>query len=403
MARPSSAHIGRARRARVGLGLGVVASALASCAPDTSWAARCREDLGLSEANCRLPVDWRLPSELPPARGNRYADDPRAAALGRTIFFDTGFATVPGVSCASCHLPDEEFAESRATSEVIPGVPGGRNSPSLLVVAWNEGFWFWDGRADSLWSQPLFAFENDIEMATTRLSIAHRIHETATYRDAYEAIFGALPDLTDAARFPPTGMPGDPSWEGMAEADRVAIDGVVANVGKALEAYMRRLATGPSRMDRFLDGDRAALSADERRGFARFIESGCVACHDGPMLTDDGFHVAMMEATDRGRAAGIETLLSSPFSSAGPHFDADAGGALPLPLGPTAEDERAFRTPSLRNVTLTAPYTHDGERTLDAILRTPSFFYERGDEVVIAAFLEALVGDPPPVEWTTPP
>lgn len=383
--------------------LGVAVALLGSCATDGGWVAQCREDLGLSEPNCLQAVDWRLPSELPPARGNRYADDPRAATLGRAIFFDAGFATVPGVSCASCHLPEDEFAESRATSEVIPGVPGGRNSPSLLVAAWNEGFWFWDGRADSLWSQPLFAFENEIEMATTRLAIAHRIAETASYRDAYEAIFGALPELSDTARFPSSGRPGDPSWDGMAEADRDAVNRVVANVGKALEAYMRRLATGPSRLDRFLDGDRAALSADERRGFRRFIEGGCAACHDGAMLTDDAFHLATMEATDRGRAAGIETLLASPFSSAGPYFDADAGDALPLPLGPTPDDERAFRTPSLRNVTLTAPYTHSGERTLNAILTTPSFFYEPGDEVVIAAFLASLVGEPPPAEWTTPP
>lgn len=376
---------------------------LASCAPETGWVAQCREGLGLSEANCLEAADWRLPAVLPPARGNRYADDPRAAELGRAIFFDTGFSTVPDVSCARCHLPDDEFAESRATSEVIPGMPGGRNSPSLLLAAWNEGFWFWDGRADSLWSQPLFAFENDIEMATTRLGIAHRIHEVTAYREAYEGIFGALPDLADAARFPPSGRPGDASWDAMAEADRDAVNRVAANVGKALEAYMRHLATGPSRMDRFLDGDRTALSDLERRGFARFIEGGCTACHDGPLLTDDGFHVATMEDVDRGRAAGIEALLASPFNSAGPYFDVGAGDALGLPLGPTPDDEHTFRTPSLRNVTLTAPYTHDGARTLRAILTTPSFFYEPGDEVVIEAFLGALVGEPPPVEWTTPP
>jgi cytochrome c peroxidase len=379
------------------------AGSLGSCAPSGGWARQCQDDLGLSEANCLEAVDWRLPSELPPARGNRYADDPRAAALGRSIFFDAGFATVPGVSCATCHLPDDEFAESRATSEVIAGMPGGRNSPSLLVAAWNQGYWFWDGRADSLWSQPLFAFENEIEMGTTRLSIAHRMHENPEYRDAYQAVFGALPDLSDAARFPPRGRPGDASWEAMAGPDRDAVNRVVANVGKALEAYMRRLATGPSRVDRYLDGDRSALTDTERRGFARFIEGGCTACHDGPMLTDDGFHLATMEDTDRGRAAGIEVLLASPFSSAGPYFDVDAGEALPLPLGPAPEDERAFRTPSLRNVTLTAPYAHDGARTLSAILTTPSFFYEPGDEVVIEAFLGALVGEPPPPEWTAPP
>lgn len=387
------------RCAVLGLLLGPLLSG--GCAPESGWAAQCRDDLGLSPSQCEVPLDWRLPDTLPPSRGNRFADDERAARLGHSIFFDTGFANVPDVSCASCHHPDDEFAESTTVSETIPGMPGGRNSPSLLVAAWNDGFWFWDGRADSLWSQPLFAFENEIEMATTRLEIAH--HVAATYRTEYEALFGALPALDDETRFPASGKPGDPSWEGMTEGDRDAVNEVVANVGKALEAYMRRIATGPSRLDRYLDGDRTALTETERVGFRRFVASGCHVCHDGPMLTDDAFHEASVETADRGRAAGIETLLASPFSSLGAFYDDETRPPLELPLGPSAEDEHAFRSPSLRNVTLTAPYTHDGGRSLRQILMTASFFYERGDEDVIESFLGALVGEPPPAEWTTPP
>ena len=362
----------------------------------------CRDDLHLRARDCQLVAGFRLPDALPAARGNRYADDERAARLGRAIFFDEGFAAVPGVSCATCHQPERAFGDGLAVAEVIEGMPGTRNSPGLLVAARLEGFFLWDGRADSLWSQPLGALENPIEMGTTRLAIAHRLADLPAYRGAYEEVFGPLPALEDAPRFPPSGRPGDASWEGMTAADRDAINRVAANVGKALEAYMRRITTGPSPLDRYLDGERDALSPEARRGLTRFVESGCADCHFGPMLTDEEFHGGR-ESGDRGRAQGIEALLASPFSSAGDYFDHDAGEALELPLGPVANDEHAFRTPSLRNVTLTAPYEHDGSRSLEEILAVRGLFAMEGDDRVLAAFLASLEGEPPPIEWTTAP
>ncbi|MGE0789409.1 MAG: cytochrome-c peroxidase [Sandaracinaceae bacterium] len=378
----------------------LASAALVGCAP-TDFMGRCQSQLELTEEECGIVASWRLEETLPPARGNLYADDERAARLGRAIFFDAGFATVPGVSCATCHDPNLAFTDARATPEVIAGQPGARNSPTLLDTARNRGFWFVDGRADSLWSQPLFAFENEIEMATTRLAIAHRVADV--YAVEYEEIFGALPELTDLARFPESGKPGDASWDAMTADDQAAIDRVAANVGKALEAYERRLVTGPSRVDLYIDGDDTALDDEERRGLHRFVFTQCGFCHVGPMLTDDLFHESSFDMDDRGRAAGIETLLANRFNSAGPFFDEGAGSALPLPAGPTADDEHAFRTPSMRHVTLTGPYEHDGSRTLEEILGTRGLLYEDGDEVVIAAFLRALEGEPPPAEWTTAP
>ncbi len=377
------------------------------CAPpapegvsDELWGL-CRDDLHLTARDCQDIATWRLPDALPSARGNRYADDVRAAELGRAIFFDTGFATVPEVSCATCHAPSLAFGDGHRTPQVILGSPGPRNSPSLLVSARLEGFFLWDGRADSLWSQPLGAFENPIEMATTRLAIAHRIADVATYRAPYEAIFGPLPALDDFERFPESGMPGTPSWDAMTDADRDAINRVVANVGKALEAYLRHVTSGESAVDRYLDGDRDALPPDARRGLTRFVESGCTSCHSGPMLTDERFHSGS-EMEDRGRARGVEQLLESPFNSEGAYFDHDAGDALELPLGPEERDEHAFRTPSLRNVTLTGPYEHDGSRSLPMILSARGILYREGDDVLIGAFLAELVGEPPPAEWTRP-
>ena len=362
--------------------------------PPPTFMEICAEELMLTEMQCAEVAAWRLPDTLPPARGNRYADDPAAAALGESIFNDTAFATVPGVSCASCHMADMAYDDGMPVSEVIDGVPGSRNSPSLLNAAWNAGFYFWDGRADSLWSQPLFALENPIEMNATRLSIAHRVFDTPDYKSAYESIFDdPLPALDDDVRFPASGKPGEPSWEGMTEDDRGAVNRVVANVGKALEAYMRTIASGPSPVDLYIDGDREALSDDAKQGLVRFVASNCGMCHFGPQLMDDTFHQVSMPSDDRGRASGIETLLANPFNSLGPYFDPDAGPALELPSGPAGIDEHAFRTPTMRNVSITGPYRHDGSRDLETILAAPAPEYEPGDEVVIAAFLEALTGE----------
>lgn len=402
----------RTQRARSpSVAVGVLALAIGACGrpptpsglDETTWAL-CVDELDVTERGCRSVASFRLPDALPTARGNRVADDVRAAALGRRIFFDEGFSVTPAVSCATCHRPELAFQDGLAVAEVVPGRPGARNGPSLWNAARLEGFFMWDGRADSLWSQPLYAFENPIEMATTRTAIARRIDGDASYRAEYEAVFGPLPSLDDDARFPREALPGDARWDTMSEDDRALVEEVAANVGKSLEAYMRRIVSGPSALDRYLAGDRDALTELQKQGLSRFIATGCDHCHFGPMLTDDLFHESTFGIDDdRGRAHGIELLLASPFSSVGRHFDADAGVALELPLGPTAADEHAFRTPSMRNVTLTAPYQHDGSRSLRQILEVRGILSRDGDEEAIEAFLRALEGTPPPVEWSSPP
>jgi cytochrome c peroxidase len=393
--------------ARVPLALLALTLSLACGAPSppaaVDWMTQCEEDLGLTAAECETARGFRLPEALPPSRGNRFADDPGAARLGHRIFFDPEIGRTDA-SCATCHQPAYAFAQDAAVAEILPGRPGLRNVPSLLTTARNDGFWLWDGAADSLWSQPLFAIENPIEMDGSRLALAQRM-ASPTYRADYEAVFGPLPDVSDPTRFPRAGAPGDVSWDGMNAADQDLVNGIAANVGKALEAYLRRIQSGPSRMDRYLDGERDALDAEEREGFARFVET-CASCHYGPMLTDDTFHRSQMEMVDRGRATGVMTLLANPFNAFGPYSDPPSDTVrepLPLPDFATTDDEMSFRTPTMRNVTLTAPYTHHGGRTLDDILTVPAPLYREGDEVVITAFLEALVGAPPPAEWSGPP
>ena len=362
--------------------------------------APCSLALPLDPVRCDQVAALALPSALPAAGGNRVADDPDAASLGFLAFFDPRFSGLPDVRCASCHLPEHGFAERKAVSEVVAGRPLARNSLSILNAAWSGPYYFWDGRADSLWSQPLFALESPDEMASSRLAVAHAVYDTPSYRSRYEALFGPLPDLSDRARFPAQGKPGDASFDAMAPADAAAINQLFVNFGKALEAYIRKVATGPGDLDRFLAGERAALDPAAQRGLTLFAEKGCITCHAGPALTDRAFH-RMGPTSDRGRAAAVDVLLRNEFNSAGAYWD-DTGVRPPLPESERAEDDGAFRTPTLRNLPRTAPYGHDGAYpTLEALLATQHGAAltepEQSDMVI---FLLSLNGRYPERPWS---
>lgn len=301
--------------------------------------------------------------------------------------------------CASCHLPERVFGDGRPTSQGLVVVD--RNSPSLYGAAWHR-WQMWDGRADSLWSQPVLAFENEREMDFTRLELAHRVK--ATYHVPYETLFGALPPLEDGARFPPRGKPGLVAWDGMSEADRAAIDLVVANVGKALEAYQRKLAFKAGRFDDFVLGGAQRLTVDEVAGLGVFLSRGCAECHSGPLFSDDDFHaIGLVDSPPRARVQALATLGLSAFNAAGAFFD---GPTEPVPAA-RAQDEGAYRTPTLRNVGRTGPWGHDGRfETLQAAVEAhwvlpphvsaPLTTTELGQ---VVTFLEALDATDPPLPW----
>jgi cytochrome c peroxidase len=381
---------------------------------------------------------------LPPAPTNGAADSAAAAALGQFLFFDTRFSTNGEVSCATCHQPARGFTDGQALAKGID--LGTRNTPSLLNVAFNHWF-FWDGRADSLWSQALTPLENPREIGSDRLHIVHLVAADASLGAAYQRVFGDLPPLTDAARFPPHARPDpDPqspiarAWQAMAPSDRTAIDRVFSNLGKAIEAYERKLISGPSPFDTYVEGLRtrdsskqAALSPAAARGLKLFVGAAhCGACHTGPSLSDGEFHNLGLpllpgEAPDRGRADGIPLVRADIFNAAGPFTDdptSTAARRLQF-LPPPQSQLGAFKTPSLRNVALTAPYMHDGRfTTLPRVLE----FYAQGERAShgrlvgtreatltlvprlttaqsadLVAFLLALTGAPPPPALTEPP
>jgi cytochrome c peroxidase len=199
------------------------------------------------------------------------------------------------------------------------------------------------------------------ELGSSRLFVDHLVWQK--YKPAYEAVWGPMPDLSNAARFPANGKPGSPEWTTMTDDDRTAATRVYVDVGKSIAAFERTLRVQPNALDRYVGGDEAALSDAEKDGLAAFFRAGCAQCHYGPRLTDDAFHGIGLPTghadglTDRGRIDGVAALIGAEFDHASSWSDA------PKPyvnLEPTGTMLGQFKTPTLRGVPDTAPYGHGG-------------------------------------------
>ena len=364
-----------------------------------------------------------LPEVPPPNLTNRVADSPKAAELGQMFFFDARFSKDGTVACATCHSPFHGFADVEATS--LGAGRGTRNAPTLLNAAYNQ-WQFWDGRADTLWLQALSALEGEVEQAGTRLQYAHLIHQY--YAAAYETVFGELPGLEDTARFPTDGKPGDLAFDRMSEVDQHLVNTVFANIGKAIEAYERLLISRNAPFDRFVAGDREAISPEAKRGLKTFIGKGvCILCHDTPTFTDNEFHNLGIPQgilpEDTGRYAGISLLLADPFNGGGIYSDDTTVATRILNfLEPIQQHQGEFKTPTLRNVALTAPYFHTGEfPTLTSVIEfnnaggTGGNFAGQREGTLeplglseqevsdLVEFLKTLTGELPPAHLLTKP
>jgi cytochrome c peroxidase len=185
--------------------------------------------------------------------------------------------------------------------------------------------------------------------------------------------------------------------------------------------YLRKLAGGAAPFDRFLAGDASALDASQRRGLVSFVRNGCLDCHSGAMFSDMQFHNLGIPAwpgveLDRGREAGLQVLRDNPFNGAGAFYDGDE---VAIPAGAPG-DLGAFRTPTLRNVAISAPYGHNGRYdTLEQIIAFHLQGGGRGGEGFVgdvdgklvkhtvdaaeladlAAFLGSLTGSYPAQPW----
>ena len=322
---------------------------------------------------------------LPPDPSNAYAGDPRAAAFGQHLFFDTRFSANGEVSCAACHQPERIFADGLPLAEGV----GTTTRKTMTIVGTAFSPWqFWDGRKDSQWAQALAPLESAVEHGGTRMQYAQLI--SAHYRSEYETIFGALPDFSDRTRFPDSAGPVDDSaartaWDSMTPADRQAVTQVFVNMGKAIAAYERLIMPAPSRFDRYVEalinGDtrsmNGALTSDEVSGLRLFIgQAQCIKCHNGPLFTNNDFHNTGVPtrqglSLDGGRASGVQLLLGDEFNCLSQWSDAGAQDCAELRFVTTEGEQLqgAFKPPTLRNVAETAPYMHAGQfATLEEVL-----------------------------------
>jgi cytochrome c peroxidase len=304
--------------------------------------------------------DMRLIQPPPSDPTNHVADDPKAAALGFTLF-ETSKLSPQQVGCRSCHNPALLLTDGK---EVPPeGAKfGTRNVPSIVLASYRK--WLsWAGVADSLWMLSILPVELDFEYASSRLFAAHAIF--ANYRTDYEAIFGAMPPLDDTTRFPANGMPGTPEWTAMAPADQDAVTLVLVNMGKSVAAYLRSLRVTDNALDAYANGETTALTAQQKDGLLAYFSAGCAQCHYGPRLTDDSFHNLRFPTgrpdriADTGRSDGIPFLLASEFRRTG-KFSDFVPTVLPPDLIVTPNLVGAFKTPDLRGVAFTLPYGHGG-------------------------------------------
>ncbi|MBT8110421.1 MAG: cytochrome-c peroxidase [Gammaproteobacteria bacterium] len=299
---------------------------------------------------------------LPPDPSNAVADNAQAAAFGERLFFDPRLSANGGIACSTCHQPARHFTDGLPKGQAIG--TSKRNTPSIVGSAYSPWL-YWDGRRDSQWAQALSPLEDPNEHGSSRLQVVAVIAGDDAYRSAYRALFGEFGDIS-----------GD---------DPVALNNAFANVGKAIAAFERTLLPVASRFDDYVDavadGNRqqreSLFSDDEVWGLRLFIgEANCTQCHNGPLFTNNEFHNTGVlsspgELPDKGRVAGVQEALADPFNCLGDHSDDPARQCAELTFVRTGPELiGAVRTPSLRNVELTAPYMHKGQAaTLAEALR----------------------------------
>ena len=284
---------------------------------------------------------------------------PEKIALGEQLFHDMRFSTTGEVSCATCHAAEKAFTDSPLkTSEGIEKKTGTRNAPTVVNAAYFHSQ-FWDGRSPSLEDQALHPFTNPVEMGLPNHEpILEVIRSDADYVKAFDEVFGV-------------------------EANAITMD----EVTKAIAAFERTQVAGDSPFDRwYFGGEADALTEQQKRGFDLFINQGrCVSCHvieqTQALFTDNRFHNI---------GVGINTIQDDVPELAGEFFEADLtlsqvdvkilGDKRTSELGRFAishgfDDLGSFKTSTLRNIAVTAPYMHDGSI---ATLRDAVVHYNNG-------------------------
>ncbi len=329
---------------------------------------------------------------LPPVPVN--PDNPPTDArmeLGRKIFFDNRISGSGTINCGTCHIPSQGWTVPTPISPAHPGHVERRNSPTLLNVGYNKAL-IWDGRAPTLEKQALGSTKNPVHKNQDIAHLMAIYNKDPQMVRLFKAAYGKAPNPQD--------------------------------YGKALAVFQRHfIITGESPFDRYMKGDKTAMSRAAVAGMGLFTgKAGCLACHNGPNFTDSDFHNVGLKhnsALDDERHQAMLRFDAKRMKVADwKNIKTDPGRYL---VTHEERDWGRFKTPTLRNLADTGPYMHDGRyATLEEVIA----HYNRGGDGVrnqdarirplglsaderaeLKAFLSALRGPLPQIrmqDWVTP-
>jgi cytochrome c peroxidase len=301
-------------------------------------AASLEEQVKKLRAEIRKDVGGRLPPLPIPANNPQTRDKVK---LGEALFFDPNLSSCAKVACATCHLPEQGFSDGKAVSPGCQGSEGRRNSSTVYQTAYLSHL-FWDGRVQSLEQQALNPVVDPVEMANT-----------------WDNVLAYL----QTGVHPATGQSFPPAKTFYETAFGKVFDGEISTttVAKAIAAYERTVNSLNSPFDRWVQGNDKALSAAQKRGMLVFFGRGkCSKCHNPPHFTDSDFHNIGVPNAGFEKAAQFP---QNPRICKGVAPDVDPGRAEVPALHASCADVGAFKTPTLRNVALSAPYMHNGKFT----------------------------------------
>ena len=264
---------------------------------------------------------WRLPATPPHPEDN--VSSPQRVELGKKLFFDPRLSGDGNMSCASCHSPLLGWSDGLPTGKGVKSMVLDRASPTVFNTGYNN-IQMWDGRKKTLEEQAMGPMEASVEMNMDTKKLFKWLNGNEGYRALFQEAY-----------------PGQPI-----DAD---------SLSKAMATFERTVISNTSPFDQWVAGKRNALTPDQIKGFALFIDpqkANCTACHSGPNFTDNSFH----------------NLGLASFGKE----NADMGRYAQRPV---ASLKGAFKTPTVREAAATAPYFHDGSaKTLDELVE----FYSKG-------------------------
>ncbi|MSR17392.1 MAG: cytochrome-c peroxidase [Methylococcaceae bacterium] len=294
----------------------------------------------------------KLPTQAPEPADN--PSSPEKIELGKQLFHDPRLSSTGTVSCSSCHNTMLGGEDNRSHSMGVQAQLGGRSAPTVWNAAFNK-VQFWDGRAASLEEQAAGPVTSPVEMGMKNWDdVTTLLKGIPGYQVAFKEAFGESSISKD-------------------------------NATKAIAAYERTLITPNSHYDKFVGGDKSALSAQQIRGMEKVAELGCTSCHSGAAFNGAGSFQKFPVITDG-------------FLEAKYHFTKDKGVAE---VSKKLEDEHFFKVPTLRNIALTAPYFHNGSvATLEDAVKIMAKVQlnkdlSKDETADIVAFLNGLTGEFP--------